>query len=53
MFATQSHLLRLKLAIGTTIAAEIGQAVADLKLEVKWELVLQYFLSLPWQGSNS
>ena len=35
--------LRLELSRGTTIAAEIGQAVVDLKLEVKWELVLTYY----------
>ena len=31
----QSSFLRLELSRGTTIAAEISQAVIDLKLEVK------------------
>ena len=34
--------LRLELSHGTT-AAEIGQAVVDLKLEVMWELVLTHY----------
>ena len=35
-FATQGRFfLRLELSRGTTIAAEIGQTVVDLKLEVK------------------
>ena len=41
-FATQGRFLRLELSSGTTIAAVIGQAVVDLKLEVKWELVLTH-----------
>ena len=36
VFTTQRRFfLRLELSRGTTIAAEIGQAVVDLKLEVK------------------
>ena len=34
-FATQGRFLRLELSRGTTIAAETGQAVVGLKLEVK------------------
>ena len=42
----ESLFLRLELSRGTTIAAVTGQAVVDLKLEVKWELVLTH-ISLP------
>ena len=35
--------MRLELSHGTTIAAVIGQAVVDLKLEVKGELVLTHY----------
>ena len=35
--------LRLELSLGTTIAAVIGQAVVDLKLAVKRELVLTHY----------
>ena len=44
--------LHLELARGTTIAAKIGQAVVDLKLEVKRELVLTH-LYCHDNGSNS
>ena len=42
-FATQGQFLGLELARGTTIAAVIGQAAVDLKLEVKCELVLAHY----------
>ena len=35
--------LRLEISRGTTIAAKIDQAVVDLKLEVKWELILTHY----------
>ena len=38
-FATQGRFLRPELSRDTTIAGKYGQAVIDLKLEVKWELV--------------
>ena len=39
----KAFFLRLEFSRGTTIAAVIGQAVVDLKLEVKWELILTHY----------
>ena len=42
-FATQGRFMGLQHSLGTIIAAVIGKAVVDLKLEVKWELVLTHY----------
>ena len=50
--ASRPFFFHLQLSRGTTIAAEIGQAVVDLKLEVKLELVLTHY-HCHGMGSNT
>ena len=40
---SKSFILRLEISRGTTNAVETGQAVVDLKLEVKWELFFAHY----------